>query len=88
MGTRKSPSPTMDEAIVWSSIPGRIPTKSTTVTSGITTRGVLKAEASWMPSSALGSSTVPSQQDDSGGIGKQFVTKVKAKATNLFSLSR
>ena len=53
-------------------------------------RGILKPEG-WNPPSSLTPATAPREEDPGsamGGIGKQFVTKVKAKATNLFTLSR
>lgn len=53
-------------------------------------RGILKPDG-WNPPSSL-TPAIPSREEDPnsavGGIGKQFVTKVKAKATNLFTLSR
>lgn len=53
-------------------------------------RGILKPDG-WNPPSSLTPAMAPREEDPSsnmGGIGKQFVTKVKAKATNLFTLSR
>ena len=53
-------------------------------------RGILKPDG-WNPPSSLTPAIAPREEDPSsamGGIGKQFVTKVKAKATNLFTLSR
>lgn len=94
VAVRKAPSPTIGssdaavgtaQSMPWSTERGG------TKASATSSRGILKNDGTWAPSTSI--SPVPGQgSEDSNpgalGIGKQFVTKVKAKATNLFTLTR
>ena len=59
--------------------------------SASSSRGILKNDSSWIPSSSIAPNGTGEEGAGAGasqGIGHQFVSKVKAKATNLFTLSR